>query len=131
MGRSDFVSKQDLWLRRMQRFSTSRLTVAEFCDREDVSVAAFYQWRRKLATVVRRPGREAGVQDGLSMPPSSGASNGFVPVRVRASSTIEVRLQNGVILTVPAGDPEVLRQALLVVSQIPVPARPVTEGRSC
>ena len=129
MGRSDFVGKQDLWLRRMQRFSQSRLTVAEFCDREDVSVAAFYQWRRKLVTLVNQSETTAQARGGLSVPPSSGVPNGFVPVRVLPSSTIEVRLHNGVVLTLPAGDPEVLRQALLVVSQIPVPVRPVTEGR--
>lgn len=129
MGRSDLVSKQDLWLRRMQRFSQSRLTVAEFCDREDVSVAAFYQWRRKLVARVNQPDAMARTQAGHPVPPSSGASNGFVPVRVLASSTIEVRLHNGVVLTLPAGDLEVLRQTLLVVSQIPVPVRSVTEGR--
>ena len=129
MGRSDLVSKQDLWLRRMQRFSQSRLTVAEFCDREAVSVAAFYQWRRKLVTLASQSETTAQARGGHPAQVSSGASNGFVPVRVLPTSTIEVRLHNGVVLTLPAGDPEVLRQALLVVSQIPVPVRPVTEGR--
>ncbi len=129
MGRSDLVGKRQLWLRRMQRFSQSRLTVAEFCDRERVSVAAFYQWRRKLVTLVNQPGATAQARGGHPVPPSSGASNGFVPVRVLASSMIEVRLHNGVTLSLPAGDLDVLRQTLLVVSQIPVPVRPVTEGR--
>lgn len=129
MGRSDLVGKQDFWLRRMQRFSQSRLTVAEFCDREDVSVAAFYQWRRKLVARVNQPDTTARNQAGHPASPSSGAPDGFVPVRVLPSSTIEVRLHNGVVLTLPAGDLEVLRQTLLVVSQIPVPVRPVTEGR--
>ena len=129
MGRSDSVSKQDLWLRRMQRFSQSRLTVADFCDREDVSVAAFYQWRRKLVTLVNQSGATAQARGGLPAQVSSGSLNGFVPVRVLASPTIEVRLHNGVVLTLPAGDLEVLRQTLLVVSQIPAPAPRVTEGR--
>ena len=60
----------------------------------------------------------------------SGAPEGFVPVRVWPSSAIEVRLPNGVVLTLPAGDPEVLRQALLVVSQIPAPAHRVTGQQS-
>ncbi|GDY11091.1 hypothetical protein LBMAG52_45790 [Planctomycetia bacterium] len=131
MSRFDLVSKQDVWLRRIQRFSQSRLTVAEFCDRERVSVAAFYQWRRKLVTLVNPPHATARAQDGLPLPPSSGAPNGFVPVRVLSSSTIEVRFPNGVVLILPAGDLEVLRQTLSMVSQIPVPVRPVTEGRRC
>ena len=131
MGRFDLVSKQDVWRRRMRRFSRSRLTVAEFCYREDVSVAAFYQWRRKLVALDPSSAATARAQSqgGLPAQVVSGAPNGFVPVRVWQSSAIEVRLPNGVLLTLPARDPEVLRQALLVVSQIPVPARPVTEGR--
>ena len=129
MGRSDLVGRRQLWLRRMQRFSQSRLTVAEFCDREDVSVAAFYQWRRKLVTLVNQPHATARAQGGLPVPPSSSAANGFVPVRVLQSAVIEARLPNGVTLALPAGDLEVLRQTLLVVSQIPVSVRPVTGDR--
>ena len=129
MGRSDLVGRRQLWLRRMQRFSQSRLTVAEFCDREDVSVATFYQWRRKLVTLASQSETAAHARVGLPAQVSSGPPNGFVPVRVLPSSTIEVRLHNGVVLILPAGDLEVLRQTLLVVSQIPVSARPATEGR--
>lgn len=129
MGRFDLVSRQDVWRRRMRRFSRSRLTVAEFCDREDVSVAAFYQWRRKLAALRQPPAAAAQAPGGHPVPPSSGPPSGFVPVRVWQSPAIEVRLPNGVVLTLPAGDPEVLRQALLVVSQIPASAHCVTEGR--
>ena len=129
MGRSDLVGRRQLWLRRMQRFSQSRLTVAEFCDREDVSVAAFYQWRRKLVTLVNQSETTAQARGGLPARVSSGSPNGFVPVRVLQSPVIEVRLHNGVTLTLPAGDLEVLRQTLLVVSQIPTSVRPVTEGR--
>ena len=105
--------------------------MAEFCYREDVSVAAFYQWRRKLVALDPSSAATARAQSqgGLPAQVVSGAPNGFVPVRVWQSSAIEVRLPNGVLLTLPARDPEVLRQALLVVSQIPAPARPVTEGR--
>ena len=129
MGRIDLVSRQDVWMRRLQRFSRSRLTVAEFCEREQVSVAAFYQWRRKLAALGQQSAGTAQVQGGLPAQVVPGPAKGFVPVRVWQSSAIEVRLPNGVALTLPTGDPEVLRQALLVVTQIPAPARPVTEGR--
>ena len=129
MGRFDLVSRQEVWQRRMQRFSRSHLTVAEFCDREDVSVAAFYQWRRKLVALLGQPpAATAQARGGLPAKLVSGAPNGFVPVRVLPSSAIVVRLPNGVTLTLPAGDPEVLRQALLLVSQIPAPAHRVTEG---
>lgn len=131
MGRFDLVSRQEVWQRRIQRFSRSRLTVAEFCDREQVSVAAFYQWRRKLVALGQSSAATAQAQGCLSAQVVSGSPNGFVPVRVWQSSAIEVRLPNGVALTLPAGELEVLRQALLVVSQIPAPAHRVTEGRRC
>jgi hypothetical protein len=37
-----------LWLDRLNRHSTSQLTVAEFCQREEVSLPSFYQWKRRL-----------------------------------------------------------------------------------
>lgn len=36
------------WRARLARFEHSQLTVAEFCEVENISVASFYQWRRKL-----------------------------------------------------------------------------------
>jgi len=37
------------WRERLRRFRGTMETVAEFCRRERVSMAAFYQWRRKLS----------------------------------------------------------------------------------
>jgi hypothetical protein len=36
------------WRDRLRRFDKSHLTVAEFCQIEDYTVASFYYWRRKL-----------------------------------------------------------------------------------
>ena len=36
------------WQQRIDRFDDSPLTIAEFCQREGVSTASFYHWRRKL-----------------------------------------------------------------------------------
>ncbi len=131
MGRFDVVGRRQVWLERMQRFSQSRLTVAEFCDREQVSVAAFYQWRRKLFALGQPPCASAQTRSGLPAQVMPESAKGFVPVRVLPASAIEVRLPNGVSLTLPANDLEVLQQALQVVSQIPAPVRPVTEGHRC
>ncbi len=37
------------WRTRMRRFRTSELTVVDFCDVEQISTAAFYQWQKRLA----------------------------------------------------------------------------------
>jgi hypothetical protein len=52
---------QGLWRERLRRYERSGLTVAEFCDREDVSTASFYQWRRRLAEMAARPRPQGSV----------------------------------------------------------------------
>ena len=37
------------WTELIERFEGCRETVAEFCARHEVSVSAFYSWRRRLA----------------------------------------------------------------------------------
>jgi hypothetical protein len=127
MGRSDLASKWDLWRRRIQRFARSRLTVAAFCDQERVSIAAFYQWRRKLESQVGSPAEQRVTPASLIAQPLP-ISKGFVPVKLLQSVVIEVRLGNGVTLTLPAGDLEVLRQTLDIVSRLPTDVRLVQEG---
>jgi len=39
---------RDEWRKRIQRQQQSGLTVAEFCQREGVSAATYYGWKRKL-----------------------------------------------------------------------------------
>jgi transposase-like protein len=41
-------AKRQAWRERLERFTRADMTVAEFCAEEGVSVASFYQWRRKL-----------------------------------------------------------------------------------
>lgn len=37
------------WEERFCRFENSQMSVSSFCDVEEVSVASFYRWRKKLA----------------------------------------------------------------------------------
>lgn len=50
MGRGPDRMKRDAWTRRLREFERGDEPVAEFCDREGVSVTAFYRWRRLLAS---------------------------------------------------------------------------------
>jgi len=45
------------WLDRLNRFSQSDQTVAEFCAAECVSVPSFYHWKRRLSPLVVEPKR--------------------------------------------------------------------------
>lgn len=95
MGRGVIVGKREEWAERVSRQESSGQSVGEFCRLEGVSVASFYNWRRKL---------RGGGSPSSEWP--SGAA--FVPVRVSASGAIasadpqiEVRLPNGVRILVP------------------------------
>ena len=87
------------WRRRLSRFPQWQGTVAAFCQREGVSMAAFYLWRRKLATTqaAERPGKAAAVR--------SNPTPQFVPVRIASVETapVEIELPNGVRVRVPLG----------------------------
>ncbi len=52
MSRSPNLRKRSQWLDRLRRFARSKCSVADFCQREQVSVASFYQWRRKLSNTL-------------------------------------------------------------------------------
>lgn len=97
--RPDPVLRQ-LWHQRLQRFQHSNLSVPDFCDREGVSVASFYTWKRRLrdhATPTTAPTR-------------------FVPIHVVAPADrapVELVLPSGLILRLSADtDLAWLRQLL-------------------
>ena len=95
MARSVDGAKWAQWRERMGRFQKGRRSAAEFCRREGVSEAAFYQWRRRLA--------EADAEALASEEPA-----GFMPVRVVGGASIDVRLPGGTQLLIPTGDPQAL-----------------------
>ncbi len=74
--------RQRAWQQRLARQSGGQLSVAAFCKREGVSIASFYYWRRRL--------RSADTPQ-------------FVPVRLAATTTVEVVLGNGRIVRMPTG----------------------------
>lgn len=127
MGRSDLVGKRELWVLRMQRFAFCRLTLAASCDQKQVSIAAFYQRRKKLLTKDASDARTSAMAYSLMTRPTP-IVKGFVPVKLLQPTGIEVRLVNGVTLTHPAGDLEVLQQTLNFVSCLPANLGSAWEG---
>jgi hypothetical protein len=89
------------------RFPHSGLTVAAFCDREGVSVASFYAWRRRL-------------QDD---PPNAADEPRLVPVRLvtpPAGAPVELLLPSGVVLRLSSdADLLWLRQLLPLLGVAP------------
>lgn len=126
------------WRERMRRFRSSLETVADFCRRERVSVAAFYQWKRKLDPDGKQPGVRQGAGPGPSTAPRAAVPRRsrppfielVVPARpatIGANSDrdaavpagcVEVRLPNGVCVCLVSGDLSGLRTAILAACEI-------------
>ena len=106
MGRSASAERLALWQERLGRFTRSPMTVAEFCRREKVSVASFYQWRRKLAA----PATAEKVAVERSARPT------FIPVQVAAGANVQVIFPNGTRLTLPAHDHDLDKLSIAAIT---------------
>jgi hypothetical protein len=115
-GRGD-ADRRRVWEARLRRFAESDLTVAAFCRRERVSAPSFYEWRRKL-----------GGKNGRRI--SQHQAPVFVPVRIEpAAAVVEVRLPNGVVVSLPAGETATLAAAITAAARLP--ATTDGEGAAC
>ena len=116
MSRGRDAAKREVWQRRLERFDPRGGTVAEFCQREGVSIPSFYQWRRKLAaTRVRKAAAPSGSPVGR-----------FLPIEITGQgSSIEVLLPGGVKVLVPCHEQEALQTVLAALLSVP------REGQSC
>ena len=106
---------REIWSERMRRYANSGLTVAAFCERERVSVPSFYYWRRKLLG----PGDTAGGGKGrMSRVGRTPQKRDFVPIAIRNSAAIKMRLPNGAQLWLPAGDADLLSAAIAAAGSL-------------
>jgi hypothetical protein len=108
MSREPDLAKRAVWRLRLREFDRGNTTVAEFCRRVGVSVAAFYQWRRKMGP--------------SAAPDASAASRGraaevlsFLPVEITGGASIEVLLPSGARVTVPCHDREAIRTVMVAL----------------
>lgn len=79
-----------VWADRLERFDQAEITVAQFCQNENVSKASYYYWRRKIRGTTRRDHQR--LRDSTSAPPRQTARKpaGFLPVTLAASSPATV-----------------------------------------
>lgn len=104
MSRTPSPSKRSLWRDRLRRFGRSNLSVADFCQREQVSVASFYQWRRKLDDTSTSTDRRSPTREN------------FVPVQVAVVAELQVAFPNGTRLTLPAHDHELVKRFIEAIA---------------
>lgn len=93
MNRSE---RRSLWRELIDEQRGSGLSIAEFCRRQDVPQASFYQWRKKLRESVPEP-------------------EAFVPLSVIGGSGVEVELPCGAVVRLPSGDERSLEQVVLLL----------------
>ena len=107
--------KLAVWRQRFERFSKSGLAVATFCEREGVSVASFYHWRKKVKLTrqhrrvtdghPRRSASLAGHRGTFRQVAVVPAGPGFVP----AAPSICIQLPCGTRIELGGGDLDVVR----------------------
>jgi transposase-like protein len=103
MSREPDLAKRAAWRLRLREFDRGNATVAEFCRRTGVSVATFYQWRRKLEPSAAPSTAPCGrAVKGLS----------FLPVEITGGASVEVLLPSGARVTVPCHDQEAIRTVM-------------------
>jgi hypothetical protein len=87
-GRRPDPATRQRWQQRLHRFRDSGLTVPAFCDREGVSTASFYVWRRRLRHDLTPPAPDTPrlVPVTLAPPPAS------APVELLLPSGLVLRL---------------------------------------
>jgi transposase-like protein len=125
------VQLSHVWLERLERFSRSGLSIAEFCRRHQLSTPSFYLWRKRLAhngsathpVVPPSSGRWPNDRS----QPSPGSFVELIPARSSASprmrspepSLVEIELPNGARVRFADDQPELLVVALREAASLP------------
>lgn len=102
------------------------ITVRDFCAEHDISEATFYSWRRTL--VQRDQARSSTVFDGATgpnvqsrsstQPPARFVPLTIVPAPVSNNDDLQVVLDSGHVIRVPAGfDGDTLRKLLVILQR--------------
>ena len=121
MARGSDALKFLEWRRRMARFQKARSSVAQFCRDEEVSAAAFYHWRKKLArqslSKVAQQGN-APLHESHETEDVTDSVAGFTPVRLLTSPSVTVRLPGGTQLDISSADPQALTLVIQTLAQV-------------
>lgn len=116
------------WRKRLERQRQSGLTVAEFCQREGVSTANLYVWKRRLQTrqsprtktvVPRRKAGSPRRRQGKSSVTVPSAAFVQLPLSASAGSPwIEVVLAEGTVVRLPQQNLAALQTVLRTLSGV-------------
>jgi transposase-like protein len=92
-----------VWRERVWRQRRSGWSIAEFCDREDVSQASFYHWRKRLGEARQRSGPSA--MHRRQREAANRVRPLFVPVEISTPQvnrgSVRIELPGGALVTLP------------------------------
>lgn len=108
------AQRETHWRRQVERWKTSGLPKAAFCEREGISNASLHWWVRELE---RRNGRRSGFRATRKAPTPKAPRPEFVPVQVvpslqAAVKAVELEVAGYVVRVVPNFDPATLRRLM-------------------
>lgn len=114
MARSFDLGKQNRWLRLLESWQRSTLSIREFCERRHLAESAFFFWRRTL--------RQRGLLPSTSTPsPPPTPTPAFVPLLLEPTPhamPLELVLAKGRVLRIPPGfDPRRLAELLTLLEK--------------
>ncbi len=121
MGHRSDAGRHVMWRQRLERFAGWSGTAAEFCRREGVTQASFYQWRKRLALV----GTPANGGASKELPDTRRVADdgrqgraSFVELSLAARAAVEIELPNGAVVRVPADREEAIRVAIRAAGRL-------------
>ena len=113
------------WRARLARYRQWGGSIGQFCEREGVTAATFYQWRRKLD--------EGSAEVSRQRRPMVETAPQFLAVRIEQAEPVELELPNGVKVRVPVGAGRTLEAVLAAAARCAAPPDGIapTEAATC
>jgi hypothetical protein len=112
MARTPDLKLHALWRERIRRQAHSKLTIAQFCAHERLTVGSFHAWKRRLRLI------DLADHHPALLPPRA-----FLPVTVRIPEyapseplSIEADFPNGVRLRIPTVNPHLACRLIRAVA---------------
>ncbi len=107
-----------LWRKRLERFSRSGLSVAQFCSREGVSTSSLYNWRGKLAQVAPAVEPRNGSFQPVTVVPTAPSVAPTASAVVSAACQVSIQLPCGTRIDVRAENLDAVRAVVAEVARV-------------